>query len=178
MFACAADDVAPPVTNADADELKGTSTAAEPASFPLRGIVAAHNRVRASVTPAPAKPLVPLRWSETNAAVARKWAARCEFEHSTNTSLGENLSAQSGTGITTDIVVGGWASEEKDYSYADNFSNPKAGHYTQIIWGATTHVGCAVQKCSINNPFADEGEWELVVCNYSPPGNYRGKRPY
>jgi len=46
------------------------------------------------------------------------------------------------------------------------------GHYTQVVWSGTTHVGCAAAidaSC----------EWAQVwVCQYSPPGNYMGQTAY
>ena len=39
------------------------------------------------------------------------------------------------------------------------------GHYTQIVWPWTTHVGCAIES----------GEFfEYTVCRYTPPGNRDG----
>ena len=35
------------------------------------------------------------------------------------------------------------------------------GHATQIAWGETTKVGCAIGRC---NPYQS-----YVVCRYSPP---------
>jgi hypothetical protein len=43
------------------------------------------------------------------------------------------------------------------------------GHYTQIVWRNTKSVGCAVAR--------GKGV-EVWVCNYDPPGNYAGQRPY
>jgi hypothetical protein len=64
-----------------------------------------------------------------------------------------------------------------DYDYATNKCSGVCGHYTQIVWGATTHLGCAKKTCTTNNPFG-KGSWEIWVCNYSPPGNFVGKKPY
>ena len=40
----------------------------------------------------------------------------------------------------------------------------------KIVWSNTTEVGCGMALCSDNSQF-----W---VCNYTPPGNYRGQKPY
>jgi hypothetical protein len=58
----------------------------------MRGVVAAHNEVRAEPVPAPSTPLAHLAWSSTLAEVAQDYADRCRFEHSNN-DLGENLYA-------------------------------------------------------------------------------------
>src|ERR1700741_2518569 len=42
-------------------------------------------------------------------------------------------------------------------------------NYTQVVWAKTRAVGCAVA--------ADQSQ-EVWVCNYAPPGNYVGYRPY
>ena len=42
-------------------------------------------------------------------------------------------------------------------------------HFSAMIWSSTTGVGCAY---ATNCP----GRWKtIVVCNYSPPGNIRGR---
>ncbi len=43
------------------------------------------------------------------------------------------------------------------------------GHYTQLVWRGTRDVGCAKVFCS---------GYMIVVCNYNPPGNVLGLRPY
>lgn len=41
------------------------------------------------------------------------------------------------------------------------------GHFTQVVWKDSTHVGCGSAKC-------DNLGYYMTVCNYSPPGNVRG----
>lgn len=44
------------------------------------------------------------------------------------------------------------------------------GHYTQIIWRDTKEVGCG---------YADrQGTFDVLVCQYNPPGNYPGQKVY
>jgi len=55
------------------------------------------------------------------------------------------------------------------------------GHYTQIVWDTTTQVGCAIQACPAGIGSPPPGvttAWSYVVCDYSPPGNIVGLRPY
>jgi pathogenesis-related protein 1 len=66
-------------------------------------------------------------------------------------------------------VVGAWAGESRNYDYASNKCRGVCGHYTQIVWAGTREVGCAV---------ATGGGRQVWVCNYDPPGNWIGKRPY
>jgi hypothetical protein len=93
--------------------------------------------------------------------------------------LGENIAAATPNTLTTMGVVQNWASESAGYDYGRNTCAPSkmCGHYTQIVWRATTQVGCATARCNQNSPFGS-GQWQFWVCNYSPPGNYVGQRPY
>jgi pathogenesis-related protein 1 len=157
-------------------------------SLPLDGAVvekwiAAHNDVRARVSPVPDPPLGALVWSEEAAGVARDWAARCRFEHNTGRgALGENVFASSEE-APPDVVeqaIASWAAEEKDFDVVANrcAAGAECGHYTQLVWRATRGVGCAVATCTTGSPVPDEGAWTLVVCNYAPPGNIVGEKPY
>jgi len=145
----------------------------EPAA--MNGMTAAHNVVRANVNPAPSSPMPPLTWSSEVAAVAQAHADKCVFEHSTN-SYGENIYATSGSSTPQD-VLNSWASEVADYDYASDSCSGVCGHYTQVVWADSLLLGCAVTKCTENSPFGS-GPWEFWVCNYDPPGNYSGQKPY
>ncbi len=132
-----------------------------------REMLAAHNAVRARLQ------LPPLRWSNDIAAYAQQWAnyleAHHEFQHRKQSTYGENLFMISGATTTPALVVKDWASEAKDYDYRSNSCRGVCGHYTQIIWRDTAEVGCAVSSAS---------KRETWVCNYGPPGNIVGERPY
>lgn len=141
----------------------------------MNGMTAAHNAVRASVNPAPTTPIPPLTWAGDVAAVAQAHAEKCVFEHSSSP-FGENIYATSG-GATPQGVVGSWSSEAKDYDYANNSCSDVCGHYTQVVWAKSLRLGCGMAQCTKNSPFGG-GSWELWVCNYDPPGNYSGERPY
>lgn len=136
--------------------------------------VAAHNEVRASVEPAAAPPLPPLTWDDGLAQTAQAWSERCVFEHSSG-ALGENLAYFSGAQSQARDAVDGWAAEAAFYDYASNACTPgqQCGHYTQLVWRDTARVGCGVAACNL---FGAEGFF--WVCNYDPPGNYVGERPY
>lgn len=73
-----------------------------------------------------------------------------------------------------------WASEAANYDHGTNACAPGkvCGHYTQIVWRNTTQVGCATRECDKNSPFQGFTRWQFWVCNYAPPGNYSGQRPY
>jgi hypothetical protein len=74
---------------------------------------------------------------------------------------------------TPEYVVDRWTSEGQWYDHETNTCNaPKGsvcGHFTQVISTYTTHVGCGRARCK---------SAEVWVCNYAPPGNYKGVPPY
>ncbi|NTX10955.1 hypothetical protein HUA76_09175 [Myxococcus sp. CA056] len=145
-------------------------------------MLAGHNATRAAAQPTPSPALDPLTWDTAAENVAKAYAAKCKFEHNPDRgSYGENLTAATPNSMSTRNVVEGWSSEVKDYNYANNTctSGKMCGHYTQVVWRNTKRVGCATQVCTINSPWGSQfPTWQLWVCNYAPPGNYSGQRPY
>jgi pathogenesis-related protein 1 len=147
-------------------------------------IVAVHNRWRKTVgTP-------PLNYSADLAASAQKWANhlkqsnQCRMQHSNpDGKYGENLYWASAIEwsddkrelqqITPKMVVDSWSNERTDYNYKNNScaSGKMCGHYTQVIWKSTTTVGCAVAVC-------EDSREQVWVCQYQPPGNWVGQKPY
>jgi pathogenesis-related protein 1 len=145
-------------------------------------MLAAHDEVRANARPTPQPPLEPLTWSPDAAAMAQAWASQCRWQHNPNLGdYGENLAAAAPPGSrTARQVVRDWASEAAHYDYATNgcASGQVCGHYTQLVWRSTRQVGCATVVCDRNSPFPSASRWQIWVCNYWPPGNYEGQRPY
>ncbi|XP_026440521.1 pathogenesis-related protein 1C-like [Papaver somniferum] len=133
----------------------------------------AHNWIRAQ------KWEMPLIWDSQLEKYARSWAIQrksdCNLRHSFpegNFKLGENIYWGSGTTWEPMDAVNAWAGEEKFYSYATNTcqAGKECGHYTQIVWRNTRRIGCARVEC-------DDGD-VFMNCNYGPPGNIIGERPY
>jgi len=147
-----------------------------------REILNAHNQARISANnPVPNPALAPLQWSASAASTAQAWADKCQASHNPELkNLGENIAFATPNKLTTAGVVQGWAAEASNYSYGTNACAPGkvCGHYTQLVWRSTTHVGCATKECDKNSPFAGFTRWQIWVCNYSPPGNFVGQRPY
>jgi len=147
-----------------------------PAATANPEILAAHNAYRNDVGS------VPLTYSATLAAGARTWAGHVAgtgvLEHST-CGYGENIAAAWPAGsLSWTDVVDMWGAEKKYFIYGpfgDGSSTTghwyDVGHYTQIVWDTTTEVGCGKATNVSQNA-------EYFVCQYNPPGNYRGRYPY
>jgi pathogenesis-related protein 1 len=138
----------------------------DPSSL-ARDMLAVHAEVRARAG------VAPLAWSDRLAARSQDWAntlvARKQFVHRPNSIYGENLFEMTGGAASATQVVNAWASESRNYDYSSNRCRGVCGHYTQIVWGDTKAVGCGVAR---------GGGREVWVCNYDPPGNWVGRRPY
>ena len=156
----------------------GGAPASAGATSPIAdAILAAHNQARASVMPAPSTPISALSWSNEIATSAQAWADGCMFKHSGG-KYGENIFASAGANTTPQGVVDSWVAEVKDYDYASNSCAATCGHYTQVVWRKSSALGCAVSNCSKNSPFSGFDQWQFWVCNYDPPGNFNGQKPY
>ena len=136
----------------------------------MAGMLAAHNAARREAgVPA-------LQWSDSLTTSAQRWADTlrangCNMRHSGARNLGENLAWAGGQTLSPSQVVGMWVGERRTYDAARNTCAPGAvcGHYTQVVWRSTTQIGCAKAQC---------GRSEVWVCQYTPPGNYVGQRPF
>jgi pathogenesis-related protein 1 len=130
-------------------------------------LLAAHNAARARVG------VTPLVWSDRLAAYAQGWADRLVasggFAHRPDNRYGENLYEVRGVSAEPRDVVDAWVSEASNYRPAGNACSAVCGHYTQIVWRETRAVGCGV---------AGDYRREVWVCDYDPPGNVIGRRPY
>ena len=141
----------------------------------IETLVTLHNQVRAEVG------VGPLVWSREVAAFAQAWADHlagdgCSMEHRPREGewaqqYGENLFMGSAGFYGVKDAVQGWESEKKDYDGGpisqNNFS--VVGHHTQMVWRATTTLGCGQATCS---------DQVIIACNYDPAGNYLGEKPY
>jgi len=138
----------------------------------MKGMVDRHNYWRTKVN------IKNVTWSDDLAKVAQEWAENlasrgCILEHRSgkwDSPYGENIYWSSGMTNTPDKVVDSWA-EEIQYFNKDTgkCEGGVCGHYTQIVWANTSQIGCGMARC---------GNQEVWVCNYNPPGNYVGQKPY
>ena len=155
------------------------------------GALEVHNCARKTVTPAATTPEPMMTWSATVASPAQVWANNCTYAHGNLSGYGQNIYAAASTdpGFTatlTDATLA-WVSEEPYYNYAANTCNTAnppntagtCGHYTQVVWSSTTQLGCGLKFCTTNSPFGPPfTNWYFIVCDYNPPGNFSGQRPY
>jgi uncharacterized protein YkwD len=140
----------------------------------LRNIVlAAHNRARAEFG------VQAMSWSDQLAAEAMAHAqfmARTGIYGHDQTpgrrkKQGENLWRGQRGLFSYDVMVGVMIEEERLFRPGVFPNNSATGdwhavaHYTQIVWPATTEVGCAVASSAATDYF---------VCRYAPTGNKDG----
>ena len=114
---------------------------------------------------------VPLSWSKALKADAHVWAEKLldscgeGLYHDPNTSYGENIAGNSGSGgwgalKSTDKILTRFVEREEGKRYPNN------SHLTQVIWRATKYVGCA----DAERPKEGGGMCRTQVCRYSRPG--------
>lgn len=133
----------------------------------------------------------PLSWSNELAQVAQNWSDKCKFpllekrektkieagfsarikigvfEHGGGVQInaGENLAALSGTSSPISAGIALWSAEASSYDP----TNPTFSHFTQMVWKASTHVGCSVSICNLA---ALKGERSnFYVCEYLEAGS-------
>jgi hypothetical protein len=142
----------------------------------IRQYLDEHNKYRAEVG------VPPLQWSDSLATSAQQWAhhlaATDQYCHDPNpgVGIGENLELQNFDQNSPPKFIEAWGREKSNYndgtipncSKTGNFE--EVGHYTQLVWRETTHVGCGFAPTANGN--------YILVCRYSPAGNIVGLHPY
>ncbi len=114
--------------------------------------------------------------SAAAASHARQLASSGQLRHSSRaarTGHGENLWIGTRGAFSARQMVASWASEKANFRPgvfpAVSRRGPwsTVGHYTQMIWPTTTHLGCAI---------ANGARFDVLVCRYAPAGNTDGRR--
>ncbi|VAW02427.1 hypothetical protein MNBD_ALPHA04-1005 [hydrothermal vent metagenome] len=140
-------------------------------------LLASHNQERNKLG------LKTMSWDQGLAGEAKIWAEHLvkygKFEHSARKAgqkpQGENIWGGTAAAFPVETMVGFWLAE-KEYFKPGRFPvvsktgrAADVGHYTQIIWRATTKVGCGLGR----------GDREdILVCRYQVAGNVIGEQPY
>jgi hypothetical protein len=136
-------------------------------------MLASQNRARAAFGCAP------LVWSDaleaSALAYARLLARENRFAHDAQQGAkvhqGENLWMGTRGAFDYATMAASWTDERKDFKpgrFPDNSRTGNwsvVGHYTQIVWPATTSVGCAL---------ASNAGDDFLVCRYLSAGNVVG----
>jgi pathogenesis-related protein 1 len=128
-----------------------------------------HNAARALVG------VANITWDNTVATYALNYAnsrkSDCNLVHSSGP-YGENLAKGSSGTFTGISAVNLWVNEKQNYDYNTNscINGGQCLHYTQVVWSNSVHLGCARVQCT--------NGWWFVTCNYDPPGNFVGQKPY
>lgn len=144
----------------------------KPANRFAAELLDAHNQARAEFgTP-------DLEWDDGLAKQARQWAevlaAEGRMRHASQSErvgAGENLWMGSAGAYSASFMVNAFVDEKRDFrpgkfpqvSRTGNWRD--VGHFTQVVWQGTSHVGCAV----VRNERDD-----FLVCRYWPAGNTYG----
>ncbi|KAI9349219.1 CAP domain-containing protein, partial [Obelidium mucronatum] len=130
----------------------------------IDSVLEAHNTFRDQYN------IGPLSWDSEIASHAIAWAVHqasfvgCvdwSHPHGDLVSLGQNLAAGTSWAYTPADLVGSWTSESVPTTPGTY------NHATQVLWGATTKVGCAVAY----GLQADGQTCSVLICDYSIPGN-------
>jgi len=149
----------------------------------------AHNKARTIVVPS-ATNMMKMVWDEELAKNSEVYSRKCRFAHSFGLrtskfgSVGENLWMRGGSSTTPSRAMNqsviDWDDEKRMYDLYTNRCSGVCGHYTQVVWAQSYAVGCGATLCN-NVPVPGGSVWDiaiLVVCQYGPPGNVVGLKPY
>ncbi|XWV26849.1 hypothetical protein QJ857_gp0201 [Tupanvirus soda lake] len=158
-------------------------SATVPSATQIQTFVNSHNYYRSTVNP-PARYMPTMQWSSSLATSANAWATKCRWAHSGTANVGENLYATTlrttASNFNPNNAVNSWGSEKQYYNYSTNTcaTGRVCGHYTQMVWDDSVNVGCAFQDCPVIQGLSWPNGGTIVVCQYSPPGNWWGEKPY
>ncbi|KAL9081550.1 MAG: hypothetical protein Q9159_007269 [Coniocarpon cinnabarinum] len=120
----------------------------------------------------------PLAWSTGLAKAAQMVADKSTgLSVSGYAQYGQNIGTYAGTdNVINDIT--GWYNEVTVFNRDNSWYVPtpsdiaETGHFSQIVWAATTHVGCALGNCPKG---VQSGLDVFLVCDYGPAGNVPGQ---
>ncbi|XP_040565553.2 venom allergen 5 [Lepeophtheirus salmonis] len=161
----------------------------------LRSNVALGNEKKGIGGPQPsAANMNRLKWDSDLAKSAQMWTLQCQRGHDNNRLtpqfdvwVGQNI-ASSWNSVKTssryyETMIQGWYNEVKDFpsknveKYSSEGATGQVGHYTALVWAATTRVGCGfIMYYDDTMPLYPYKK--MLVCNYGVGGNLFGEAVY
>jgi len=152
-------------------------------------IVDIHNQLRSRVAlgleqqgrPGPQKSaanMMQLTWDDELASIAQRWADQCSFGHDSERTVsrfavGQNVHESAlfnDKPFDYNAAIQSWYNEvrkvDKDLANFYRFDSG-TGHYTQIVWGETSKIGCGATTYRKDSFFR-----KALVCNYGKAGNF------
>ncbi|ESR35960.1 SCP domain-containing protein [Citrus sinensis] len=133
----------------------------------------AHNEARASVG------VGPMSWDYKLADYSHKHAQKlkgnCNSKKTQVSKYSETIAWSSQGELTAAEYVKICMDGKPLYDHNSNtcaINGTKCAVYTQVVWRNSVRLGCAKERCNKN------GTHNFVICNYDPPGNVFGQRPY
>uniref|UniRef100_UPI00398F8757 peptidase inhibitor 16-like n=1 Tax=Pristiophorus japonicus TaxID=55135 RepID=UPI00398F8757 len=140
-------------------------------------VVTAHNKYRSEASDA--SYMLRMKWDKDLEEMAVNYARECTWGHNKDRGeTGENLFATTRP-LDPEKAVEKWYLEIAHYTYETMECTPGklCGHYTQLVWANSDKVGCASHDCDELKGM-DIKNMSILVCNYLPPGNVIGQKPY
>ncbi|KAJ5204400.1 uncharacterized protein N7498_005279 [Penicillium cinerascens] len=166
-----------------ASTVSTSTTSAAPSSAPANSYqhaVLYNHNIHRSNHSAPS-----VDWDSSLESSARTLASRCVYHHDTSIDgggYGQNIgygveANEIGVMITNLMYNGeiGYFPTPYGASQPSMSDFEKWGHFSQIVWKGTTHVGCATVMCNDLGNVDSSSSLPFTVCNYSPAGNYEGE---
>ncbi|PNH12923.1 Protein PRY1 [Tetrabaena socialis] len=119
-----------------------------------------------------------LTWSSSLANSAQDWSDGCVFQHS-RSGAGENIALGAyRTPMDLTRGVGMWVGELCNYDFNNPGFGMNTGHWTQVVWRNTRQLGCGYRVCPNGVDGSGSTTLGVLVCQYSPSGNYPGAQTF
>ncbi|XP_040183712.1 C-type lectin domain family 18 member C [Rana temporaria] len=112
---------------------------------------------------------IPGMWSEDLRSQAQTVASQCRFAPPDDGQVGWNLQSFPAKTISLLDLIHLWYRQGEDFDFerAQCAPNRTCRHYTQMVWATSWELGCAISRCHL-----EEGDTDMMVCAYSPGGNW------